>query len=151
MAAVTDIRAVRQTEAPEVYGLFKAFPEEIPSCPSVPELEREIADPAGLYFGVWEGGVLAGCAGGRLLAVPEAEIRYLAVQREFWGRGLGRRLVEGYVQECFRRHGGPARLFIEVTETNRNGASFYERMGAQRIQFRKNYYGAIGAWVYRLG
>lgn len=91
--------------------------------------------------GVWldlarEEDAPVGFAMGRLIA-GEAELLLLAVRRGAQGRGIGRRLLEHFVQKATAR--GADRLHLEVREGNR-AARLYMAAGFQIVGRRRNYY-----------
>ena len=96
--------------------------------------------------GVWltlarnETGVV-GFALARLVA-SEAELLLLAVRRGAQRRGVGRRLLDGFIADSRRR--GVERLHLEVREGN-HAVKLYERSGFSLVGRRRNYYcGADG-------
>ena len=84
---------------------------------------------------------IVGFALARLVA-NEAELLLLAVRRVAQRRGVGRRLLDGFVAHARRR--GVDRLHLEVREGN-HAVKLYEQSGFSLVGRRRNYYcGADG-------
>jgi ribosomal protein S18 acetylase RimI-like enzyme len=64
----------------------------------------------------------------------EWEFRYLAVDPDFWGRGLGQRLIAA-VEERARMAGAP-RLVLRVIHTNPRAQGLYEHLGYRHVPAR---------------
>ncbi|MGW3495186.1 ribosomal protein S18-alanine N-acetyltransferase [Streptomyces sp. NPDC001020] len=78
------------------------------------------------------------------------DIQTIAVARDQWGTGLGRRLLTELLQaatafEC-------AEVMLEVRVDNERAQKLYERFGFEPIGFRRGYYqpGNVDALVMRL-
>ena len=85
---------------------------------------------------------------GRALA-GEAELLTLAVAPEARRRGLGRRLVAGFRDECHAR--AVEEAFLEVAEDNLAARQLYQSLGWLEAGLRRRYYGpATDAVVMRL-
>jgi ribosomal-protein-alanine N-acetyltransferase len=82
--------------------------------------------------------VVVGYAG--LLSVgAEADVQTVAVAARTQGTGLGRRLVEGLLEEARRRR--CSQVLLEVREDNHDALRLYERLGFESIARRSSYYG----------
>ena len=101
------------------------------------------------YLLAVEGERVVGYAG---LAVQGdlGDIQTIAVARDHWGTGLGRRLLTELLQaatafEC-------AEVMLEVRVDNVRAQKLYERFGFEPIGFRRGYYqpGNVDALVMRL-
>lgn len=96
--------------------------------------------------GVWltlarDGTGIVGFALARLVA-NEAELLLLAVRHGAQRRGIGQRLLDGFVAQARGR--GADRLHLEVREGN-HAVKLYERSGFGLVGRRRNYYcGADG-------
>lgn len=89
--------------------------------------------------------LFAATCGGRLVGyavcwtvVDQAELGNVAVDPEFRGRGIGRRLVDEVLQ-CVRARGA-AECFLEVRESNRGAQELYVQRGFRVVGRRKRYY-----------
>src|SRR5690606_37816461 len=58
------------------------------------------------------------------------------------GKGLGRRLMEHFEQQCRQR--GAQQLGLEVRESNSVAINAYQTFDFAEIEHRKNYYPAAG-------
>jgi ribosomal-protein-alanine N-acetyltransferase len=99
--------------------------------------------------GVWlslarRGGEVVGFALARVV-LREAELLLLAVRRESQGRGVGRTLLERFVEMAARR--GAEQLHLEVREGN-HAVTLYTRAGFAEVGRRKNYYKGADGKLY---
>lgn len=74
---------------------------------------------------------------GRAVA-SEAEILTLAVGPDARRRGVGARLVQGFLTEAQNR--GAAQVFLEVAATNQAAISLYLQAGFAKVGLRRGYY-----------
>ena len=81
-------------------------------------------------------GKVVGFALSRLVA-GEAELLLLAVSGDEQGRGIGRKLVERFVEDSASR--GAERLHLEVRDGN-PAVALYRRMDFSEVGRRRNYY-----------
>lgn len=93
--------------------------------------EAETA-PRPLYLGAFCGGVLVGQLAVRVNNPNHPWGKHLAyfgmmVLKDYWGCGLGRRLVE--IMETFATRSGITRIEAHVRASNARGLKFYERAG----------------------
>ena len=82
----------------------------------------------------------------RQLADNEWEIRNFAIDPDYWGTGLGHRLIEEFKGSITR----PVEVFLEVAVSNLRAIRFYEEVGAKKLYLRKNLYKDDDGWVYVL-
>lgn len=68
----------------------------------------------------------------------DVEILKLAVDPDYQGRGIGRKLLDEAVQEARAR--GCQTCFLEVRPSNRRALDFYVKNRFEIIGIRKNYY-----------
>lgn len=68
----------------------------------------------------------------------EAELNRIAVLTEHRNKGIGRYLLNEYVN--FLKENGCTRLMLEVRETNHPAISLYASAGFKKDGIRKNYY-----------
>jgi ribosomal-protein-alanine N-acetyltransferase len=99
--------------------------------------------------GVWlslarRGDTVVGFALARIV-LGEAELLLLAVRRESQGTGVGRKLLDRFVEVATRR--GAEQLHLEVREGN-HAVTLYTRVGFEEIGRRKNYYNGSDGKLY---
>lgn len=70
--------------------------------------------------------------------LDEAELLNIVIAAPQQGRGLGRQLLEGLMQDL--RQQGCQRLFLEVRASNAPARALYLRCGFHESGLRKNYY-----------
>jgi [ribosomal protein S18]-alanine N-acetyltransferase len=93
------------------------------------------------YWVLEEAGTVLGYAG--LLAVgAQADVQTMAVRRDAWGRGFGRRLLGALLEDAERR--GAGQVLLEVRADNPRAEDLYARAGFERIAVRRNYYERAG-------
>jgi ribosomal protein S18 acetylase RimI-like enzyme len=66
--------------------------------------------------------------------LPQAWVYDLSVRREWWGRGVGRRLMQ--TAEEFAMSLGLEWIGLGVTAGNQRALSFYEELGYQKERFQ---------------
>jgi [ribosomal protein S18]-alanine N-acetyltransferase len=79
------------------------------------------------------------------IVLREAELLLLAVRRDSRGRGVGRKLLERFVDLAARR--GAEQLHLEVRQGN-HAVGLYTRSGFEEIGRRKNYYKGADGELY---
>lgn len=99
--------------------------------------------------GVWltlarAGDAVIGFAMGRIVA-GEAELLLLAVGGRQQHRGVGRRLLQAFVERASAQ--GARRLHLEVREGN-HAVNLYRRAGFTEVGRRKNYYSGRDGQIY---
>ena len=99
--------------------------------------------------GVWlsvarDGGSTLGFALGRVV-VREAELLLLAVKRDSQGSGVGRKLLQRFVDIAVAR--GAQRLYLEVRDGN-PAIKLYRSAGFSEVGRRKNYYTGKDGQIY---
>jgi ribosomal-protein-alanine N-acetyltransferase len=85
------------------------------------------------------GGTLCGY-GVLMMGVGEAHLLNVSVARSRQREGLGRQLVEFYLQRA--RELGARAVFLEVRPSNAAGRALYASSGFREIAVRRNYYPA---------
>jgi len=98
---------------------------------------RELQNPSAYYLVARAGEEIAGY-GGMWAIGDEAHIVTLAVAQVFRQRGIGRRLLDGLLEEAHRlaiRH-----ITLEVRVTNVPAQSLYRSLGFRVIGHRRRYY-----------
>ncbi|WP_370076138.1 ribosomal protein S18-alanine N-acetyltransferase [Streptacidiphilus sp. MAP12-16] len=94
-------------------------------------------------------GRILGYAG--LMAVAgSGDVQTIAVSREYWGTGLGPRLLTVLVRQAAAA--GCEELLLEVRVDNPRAQRLYERFGFKPVGIRRNYYqpSGVDALVMRL-
>jgi ribosomal-protein-alanine N-acetyltransferase len=72
------------------------------------------------------------------------ELHHIVVDEDYRQKGIASKLVN-FIGKEFRKK----KVFLEVSELNKNAITFYERNAFERISVRKNYYrGNIDAFIY---
>ncbi|WP_084110854.1 ribosomal protein S18-alanine N-acetyltransferase [Caldanaerobius fijiensis] len=89
--------------------------------------------------------------GGMWLVVDEAHITNIAVHRDYRGQGIGKKIIEGLIEEAKRRK--LMAMTLEVRASNRVAIHLYEKYGFTPFGRRKGYYSdnnedAIIMWKY---
>nr|WP_156004170.1 ribosomal protein S18-alanine N-acetyltransferase [Streptomonospora sp. PA3] len=133
--------------------------------PAVMELERalfpddawtedmmrsELAEPTRHYVVACPGGGPAsesgdGASGGPVVAYaglravpPEGDVQTIAVDREWWGRGIATALLRELLGQAYTR--GVHEIFLEVRSDNPRAQDLYRRFGFTDIGVRRGYY-----------
>ena len=89
------------------------------------------------FFGVFCEGELAGYIGGRTVA-GETEIFNVAVSPCHRRKGIGRKLIEKFIEEA--KNKDTQQIFLEVRASNLPAINLYEGAGFVFCGLRKNYY-----------
>lgn len=77
--------------------------------------------------------------------VDDAELLLLAVDPGAQGRGVGRRLLDGFIADC--RSSGAGRIHLEVRDGN-PAVRLYVAAGFEQANRRTNYYRGRGGGVF---
>lgn len=122
-AAVPSIRKAMVGDVPRIQELVKVFAGSGEMLPrSLAELYEGVRD----FFVAESGEVVVGCCALHVNWEELAEVRTLAVEPDFQGRGIGRRLVDACLQEAGTL--GVSRVYAL---TYRPG--FFARLGFARV------------------
>ena len=97
------------------------------------ELEKENVSGKGIYT---HNLILGLCVLHKIY--DEAEIRYLSVHPSHKRKGLGKKLFELILTEC--KNENIKRIYLEVSQKNKQAISFYDNFGFTTICIRKKYY-----------
>lgn len=100
-------------------------------------IASHFASPFAISIVVEEGDRPLGYLLGSLLA-PESELYRIAVLRDARRGGLGRAILDFFLDEMRRR--GAESVYLEVRESNRAARELYLSAGFTEIGIRKNYY-----------
>jgi len=117
---------------PEALAALHAAAFSVPRPWSAAEFADFLAQPGCFLLVEPEGFLL-----GRVVA-GEAELLTLAVAPEARRRGIGKRLVAGFLDESRRR--GAETAFLEVAADNASAIALYEGVGFVTVGRRKAYY-----------
>lgn len=99
----------------------------------VSEMKNQFSD----FFGAFCGEELAGYIGGRTIA-GETEIFNVAVAPKFRRNGLGKALIEKFIETV--REKETEQIFLEVRASNLPAINLYEKNGFAFFGIRKDYY-----------
>lgn len=134
-----DIPAVHQLET-------ELFPED--AWP-VAAFESELAQNETRNYWVYENdGQIIGYAG-LCTVLPISDVQTIAINCEFQGQGLGRKLLTLLVETAKQRNA--LDVMLEVRFDNPTAISLYESMGFITIHRRVGYYkGGVDALIMRL-
>ncbi|WP_398695544.1 ribosomal protein S18-alanine N-acetyltransferase [Streptomonospora wellingtoniae] len=139
------IRPMTEFDVPAVMDLERAvFPDDAWTEGMV---RSELAEPSRHYFvacrsdhrgdgGEGEGPVVA-YAGLRAVP-PQGDVQTIAVDRRWWGRGIGRALLTELLGHAYSR--GVDEVFLEVRSDNPRAQELYRRFGFTEIGVRRRYY-----------
>ncbi|MDX1624380.1 MAG: ribosomal protein S18-alanine N-acetyltransferase [Gemmatimonadota bacterium] len=134
VGSAVEIRRFRLGDVRRVHELE----EEIYSAPwRYQHFLQLLALPNGIGWVAEEEGRVVGYALG-WLAADEAELANIAVDEGRRGRGIGRRLLETFVEGV--RDRGTLRLYLEVRESNELARDFYLGHGFEVVGRRPDYY-----------
>lgn len=98
---------------------------------------RDLRNPSAYYQVARQGTQIIGF-GGMWVVEDEAHVVTLAVQPEYRCHGLGRRLMEGLLEEARRR--GAMVVTLEVRVHNYSAQHLYKSLGFSTIAYRREYY-----------
>jgi [ribosomal protein S18]-alanine N-acetyltransferase len=128
-----DIEAVLPTEQalfPDDPWSIRTFWSELAG---VPETRH--------YIVAEDGGDIVGYAG-LATAADQGDVQTVAVRQDRQGSGLGRRLLEGLLDEARQRR--VREVFLEVRADNVAAQTLYERAGFTAVNRRRGYYQPSG-------
>ena len=126
----------------------RLFPGDSPW--SVEEFQSEITHVLTKDFGVEISGRLVGYAGMAVLGPPydaECEIRTIAVDPDYQGRGVGKLFMDAFTRIADAQD---VPIFLEVRTDNEPAMVLYHSYGFAKIGVRKGYYMPSGADAYTM-
>ncbi|MDW8245668.1 MAG: ribosomal protein S18-alanine N-acetyltransferase [Sandaracinaceae bacterium] len=82
------------------------------------------------------------------IVLDEAELSWIGVLPQFRRQGLGKKLLQAFIQGV--RKEGARQVFLEVRADNGPAIALYDSFGFERIALRRGYYGDADAIVMRL-
>ncbi|WP_297454099.1 ribosomal protein S18-alanine N-acetyltransferase [Persephonella sp.] len=72
------------------------------------------------------------------LIFSEGSISMIAVKKEFQGKGIGKHIMNWFIDLCKQK--GINNIWLEVSQNNKKAIRFYEDFGFTIQDIRKNYY-----------
>ena len=107
------VRSAVLPDAAAISRLIDAYaPDGTLLARSLAEISENIRD----FVVAERHGTVVGCGALHLYGMHLAEIRSIAVEREFHGHGVGRALVEALLREAERQHVASVCLFTRIPE-----------------------------------
>jgi ribosomal-protein-alanine N-acetyltransferase len=113
---------------------------DLPSIARIQQASPEASDwrvEDYLAYRLWvaeSGGDIAGFLVGRVLGEGECELLNLAVAPQWRRKGIGRGLIQAFLDES------AGAVYLELRESNRAALNLYKSMGFQEVSRRSNYY-----------
>lgn len=104
---------------------------------SLEVIRQSVSVPHFYGFVLEADGEMVGYACGSSL-FEDAELMRIAVLPKCRGKGLGRLLLEGFIEGAVSR--GAERMFLEVRASNEAALGLYLKSGFQKNRLRKRYY-----------
>ena len=74
-------------------------------------------------------------------AFDQADVQNVVVDQSFRGRGFGRQLLQGLIEDLVNRQ--VTTVFLEVRQSNQVAISLYQSMGFECIHQRRDYYPGV--------
>src|SRR6476620_9158686 len=99
-----------------------------------PEIDADLADPAGAYESLWVAvadGEVVGSVALRQLTSAERQLKRMYLRPDQRGRGLGRRLLETALERA--RADGVSVIRLDTSERMEAARSLYEAYGFRRV------------------
>ena len=99
-----------------------------------PEIDPDLADPAGAYESLWVAvadGEVVGSVALRDLTPAERQLKRMYLRPDQRGRGLGRRLLETALERA--RADGVSVIRLDTSERMEAARSLYEAYGFRRV------------------
>jgi ribosomal protein S18 acetylase RimI-like enzyme len=99
-----------------------------------PEIDPDLADPAGAYESLWVAvadGEVVGSVALRELTPAERQLKRMYLRPDQRGRGLGRRLLETALERA--RADGVSVIRLDTSERMEAARSLYEAYGFRRV------------------
>lgn len=109
-------------------------------------VESSFRDKTIFYFLALEEKKIIGYLIGTAPFAGVSSIYWLAVNKEYQGRGIGKKLVNKFIS--FLKKKGAHKINLSIT--NRKNIPFYEKLGFENIHFvKKDYFGLDTYWMYK--
>ena len=100
-------------------------------------LRGSLESPCGLFVGLWQEERLIGYAGMHLV-LEEGAVDNVAILPQYRGRGLGRALMQAFLQQAALR--GCRRVTLEVRPSNTAARRLYASLGFAEEGLRRDFY-----------
>lgn len=132
------IRPATAIDLPVLVSLDKEY---FPYSPwPIEQFRAELTGKTRKFLVAEEAGQIIGYAGAFLPSVGgEADIMTVAVAPEFRRKGIATSFIKE-LEEWAKSRGADS-MMLEVITTNKSAISLYEKLGYQKLNIRKNYYG----------
>ena len=106
---------------------------------SLKEINNQFDKSTNLSYGFFYNDFMVSFIFGDLINIEknaEYEIHLIYVIKNFRHKGLGSKLIKKIEENCHHLR----KIYLEVSEINLKGISFYQKMGFKKIYTRKSYY-----------
>ena len=106
---------------------------------SLKQINNQFDKSTNLSYGFFYNDLMVSFIFGDLINIEknaEYEIHLIYVAKNFRNKGLGPKLIKKIEENCHHLR----KIYLEVSEINLKGISFYKKMGFKKIYTRKNYY-----------
>ncbi len=112
---------------------------------SLSAVENQLKSGSSVWLITEEDDIPCGYALGSIIC-GEAELYRIAVSGDYRRKGLGEKLLSGFIEKC--RTMGGEKIFLEVRSRNTPAISLYRKAGFEEISVRKGYYGDDDAVIF---
>jgi GNAT superfamily N-acetyltransferase len=123
-----DAAAFRRLNEEWITRFFRIEPKE---APVLADPQRNILDPGGRIFFATAGDRCVGCCALVRMRDKEFEVAKMAVEPQYQGAGIGRRLLQAVIEEG--RGAGAQRLYLETNHVLKPAIRLYESAGFKHI------------------
>ena len=106
---------------------------------SLKQINNQFDKSTNLSYGFFYNDLMVSFIFGDLINIEknaEYEIHLIYVIKHFRDKGLGSKLIKKIEENCHHLR----KIYLEVSEINLKGISFYQKMGFKKIYTRKSYY-----------
>ena len=106
---------------------------------SLKQIKNQFDKSTNLSYGFFYNDLMVSFIFGDLINIEknsEYEIHLIYVIKNFRQKGLGSKLIKKIEENCHHLR----KIYLEVSEINLKGISFYQKMGFKKIYTRKSYY-----------
>jgi len=106
---------------------------------SLKQINNQFDKSTNLSYGFFYNDLMVSFIFGDLINIEknaEYEIHLIYVVKNFRNKGLGPKLIKKIEENCHYLR----KIYLEVSEINLKGISFYQKMGFKKIYTRKSYY-----------
>ena len=106
---------------------------------SLKQIQNQFDKSTNLSYGFFYNDLMVSFIFGDLINIEknaEYEIHLIYVIKKFRDKGLGSKLIKKIEENCHHLR----KIYLEVSEINLKGISFYQKMGFKKIYTRKSYY-----------